>query len=104
MSGALTALAILVREELARGDLPRFGQDKVFLGPLAERLADRLGQDVDAVKADLISAHRARLLELSRADLVSAMDPDLVRRSETRLRVGRIEVLFHFVRRPVVRR
>ncbi len=104
MSGALTALAVLVREELARGDLPRFGPEKVFLGPLAERLSARLGQSVDTVKADLVAAHRARLLELSRADLVSAMDPDLVRRSETRLRVGRIEVLFHFVRRPAVRR
>lgn len=47
-----------------------------------------------AFKAELIKAHRSGELELSRADLVSAMDPTLVERSSTS--DGLAE--YHFIR------
>jgi hypothetical protein len=58
-----------------------------------ERDGFRVG-DEDAFKARLVSAHRQQLLELSRADLVEAMDPKDVDASEARY----LRSTFHFVR------
>ena len=50
--------------------------------------------DLDAFKERLAEANNARLLDLSRADLVQAMDPEDVRESE----VHYLNATFHFVR------
>lgn len=50
---------------------------QVFLAPLLERF----GTTPQAARQKLLDLHRAEEIVLSRADLVDAMDPDLVRRS-----------------------
>ncbi len=50
--------------------------------------------DLPAFKQRLAEANNARLLDLSRADLVQAMDPDDVRLSE----VTYLNAAFHFIR------
>ena len=50
--------------------------------------------DVADFKNRLVQAHRARLLELGRADLVEAMDPADVRESATPY----LNAVYHFVR------
>jgi hypothetical protein len=74
----------------------RFGGNKVFISHVWQRLAGEpsfaaLGPD--AFKRQLVEAHRADLLTLSRADLVSVMDPEDVRQSETHY----LNATFHFV-------
>ena len=49
---------------------------------------------MNAFKQRLVEANSKGLLRLSRADLVSAMDPELVAESETRY----LNARFHFVR------
>ena len=49
---------------------------------------------LDGFKGRLAEANNARLLDLSRADMVEAMDPDDVRLSE----VPYLGAVFHFVR------
>lgn len=73
----------------------RFGPDKVFIDA-AYREAQKQGFDGvrDDFKRELLSAHQAGTMTLSRADLVEAMDPDLVRRSKTSIGVAD----FHFIR------
>jgi hypothetical protein len=50
--------------------------------------------DLPAFKQRLAEANNARLLDLSRADLVQAMDPDDVHLSE----VTYLNAVFHFIR------
>ena len=50
--------------------------------------------DFPAFKQRLAEANNARLLDLSRADLVQAMDPEDVRLSE----VAYLNATFHFIR------
>lgn len=70
-----------------------FGDDKVFIvaawemGGFDESLAE--------FKKRLVAAHRARLLVLTRADLVEAMDRYDVQRSET----AYLSATYHFIRR-----
>jgi hypothetical protein len=74
----------------------RFGDNKVFINHVWRRLADEPslgGLDLERFKQRLIEAHRSNLLTLSRADLVSVMNPEDVRTSETAYLNG----LFHFV-------
>ena len=52
------------------------------------------GMDLDGFKRALAEANNLRLLDLARADLVQAMDPEDVRRSEVRY----LNATFHFVR------
>lgn len=96
----LTAFASTVLELARGGDVERFGDRKVFLCTVLEawHLADRATCPQRATFATLlVEAHRAGLLVLSRADLVSAMDPELVRWSEVRLDDSRTSPTFHFV-------
>ncbi|MCU0962787.1 MAG: hypothetical protein MUF48_22035 [Pirellulaceae bacterium] len=74
-----------------------FGDHKVFIA----HVWDRFRQQPEAVHmaraefdSHLVEANRADLLTLSRADLVSGMDADDVRRSEIRLPHSS----FHFIR------
>jgi hypothetical protein len=75
----------------------RFGDNKVFIIHVWRALqndADFRGMDLPAFKRHLAEANNARLLDLSRADLVQAMDPDDVRLSE----VTYLNAAFHFIR------
>ncbi len=75
----------------------RFGDNKVFIIHVWRALqndADLRGMDLPAFKQRLAEANNARLLDLSRADLVQAMDPDDVRLSE----VTYLNAAFHFIR------
>lgn len=73
----------------------RFGEDKVFISHVLRQLTDDGARVIDAEKFKnrLFSVHSKRLLSLSRADLVEAMDPRDVEASETRYR----NATFHFV-------
>jgi hypothetical protein len=75
----------------------RFGDNKVFIAHVWKALQADLAfgtMELAAFKEHLAEANNARLLDLSRADLVQAMDPDDVRQSE----VHYLNATFHFVR------
>lgn len=73
----------------------RFGDDKVFISHIVQQLeaGGYAVGDVEAFKNRLVAVHRGRLLSMSRADLVQAMDPGDVDASETKYLSAR----FHFV-------
>ena len=74
-----------------------FGDAKVFISHVWRALRDDpafRGVDDATFKDRLVEAHRARLLELGRADLVEAMDPADVRESATPY----LNAVYHFVR------
>jgi hypothetical protein len=75
----------------------RFGTDKVFIIHVWQALQKALmfpEMNLAEFKRRLAEANNARLLDLSRADLVSAMDPDDVRLSE----LTYMNATFHFIR------
>jgi hypothetical protein len=75
----------------------RFGDNKVFISHVWKALqADPAVRTMElaAFKERLAEANNARLIDLSRADLVQAMDPDDVRQSE----VHYLNATFHFIR------
>jgi hypothetical protein len=91
--------AIAERVKAAARDCPtgRFGDHKVFIAHVWDRLRsepDFAGMDLDGFKRALAEANNLRLIDLARADLVQAMDPQDVRRSE----VHYLNATFHFVR------
>jgi hypothetical protein len=64
-----------------------FGERKVFISAIWSALRAMpawASLELDELKERLVEAHRRRELVLARADLVAAMDPDLVAASETR--------------------
>lgn len=71
----------------------RFGPRKVFISAIWERVGDQLGLSLSEFKRWLVEQFRARRIRLERADYVAAMDPDLVRDSET----DADGATFHFV-------
>lgn len=79
----------------------RFGDRKVFVSELHERVEPELGMTLSEFKHWLLRQHFARKLVLARADLVAAMDPDLVRESE--IDHNNRAATFHFVVDPSVR-
>lgn len=93
----LPAFAQRVVEAARASRTGRFGDDKVFVAHVWRSLQDDavigpLG--LDAFKRRLAEANNARLLDLSRADMVEAMDSDDVRLSE----IPYLGATFHFVR------
>jgi hypothetical protein len=87
------------RVELAAATCPtgRFGDNKVFIAHVWRALqSDPVFQAMELItfKEHLAEANNARLLNLSRADLVQAMDPNDVHESE----VHYLNATFHFVR------
>ncbi len=70
----------------------RFGQNKVFISHVWKALQPEWSNR-EAFDAALLEANRTRLLSLTRADLVSAMDPRDVAESEVRS----FGASFHFV-------
>ncbi|HVV85689.1 MAG TPA: hypothetical protein VHE35_21670, partial [Kofleriaceae bacterium] len=81
-----------VRAAAARATDGRFGPRKVFIASLWRDHAFR-DLSLDDFKARLLAAHRGGALTLARADLVAAMDPDLVRDSE----LAHGDSRYHFV-------
>ena len=75
----------------------RFGDNKVFIAHVWKALQANPAfgtMELATFKERLAEANNARLIDLSRADLVQAMDPDDVRQSE----VHYLNATFHFVR------
>jgi hypothetical protein len=75
----------------------RYGDHKVFIAHVWDHLRsdpDFAAMDLDGFKQALAEANNLRLLDLARADLVQAMDPEEVRRSEVRY----LNATFHFIR------
>jgi hypothetical protein len=91
------ALAGRVKDAARACPTGRYGDHKVFIAHVWDRLRpepDFAGMDLDGFKRALAEANNLRLLDLARADLIQAMDPDDVRRSEVRY----LNATFHFVR------
>lgn len=85
-----------VRQVASRAQRGVFGERKVFISSVWDALRETPAWSqlaLDDLKQQLVAAHRARELELARADLVGAMDPALVAASETHTDGA----TFHFV-------
>lgn len=71
-----------------------FGPSKCFISAVfAAMLLSGICEDYPSFRRELLAAHRAGELSLARADLVAAMDGDLVASSE----VAADGATFHFV-------
>jgi hypothetical protein len=84
----LARFAERVRELARTSPTGRFGENKVFLSHIWERFHEQPGGNGMSraeFERHLVEANRQDLLALSRADLVSAMDPADVEASEIRL-------------------
>lgn len=79
-----------------RAEHGRYGNDRVFIAAVwraAQAVPALAEPSLEAFKARLLEANRKRLLQLHRADLVGAMDRNLVRESET----SHLNSTFHFI-------
>jgi hypothetical protein len=79
------------------GPRGRFGDNKVFIDAAHRafaRTSEGEGITLEAFKSRLVELNTARKIDLSRADLVEAMNPESVRQSETR----HMGASFHFIR------
>jgi len=93
----LSAFAARVLEAAKSSPTGHFGANKVFISHVWRLLRDDPAvstMSLDEFKKRLAEANQARLLDLSRADLVEAMDPEDVRLSE----VSHLGASFHFIR------
>jgi len=90
----LSTFAQRVKQAAKASTTGRFGEDKIFISHVWRTLRDQARNlDERTFKDKLVEANRARLLNLSRADLVEAMDPADVSESETQY----LGVTFHFI-------
>ena len=99
--GGPAALVDAVHAAARRATQGVFGDRKVFISTIYELLrgeATWAALTLPALKEQLYAAHREGTLELTRADLVAAMDPALVAASETAIDGA----TFHFVVRTAV--
>jgi hypothetical protein len=83
-------------------DEGRFGNRKVFIAALWDRIGRQVGMSLLELKRWLIEQHRQRRLELARADLIAAMPYDMVRRSEAHTEGAHSGATFHFVIDPSI--
>jgi hypothetical protein len=93
----LPAFARKVLEAARATTTGRYGHNKVFIIHVWRSLQEHRGvqgMDMSTFKQRLAEANNARLLDLSRADLVQAMDPEDVQLSE----VSYLSATFHFIR------
>jgi hypothetical protein len=93
----LNSFASRVVEAARLSSTGRFGDNKVFvvhIWNVVKHDPEFASLDFDAFKQRLAEANNARLLDLSRADMVEAMDRDDVRLSE----IPYFGATFHFVR------
>jgi hypothetical protein len=86
--------ASMIKRAARAPDVERF-HDRAFIASIYDHLerAGVIDISLDHFKRQLVQLHRAGLLRLTRADLVGAMDPDLVERSEAKYQ----DATFHFV-------
>lgn len=80
----------------------RFGDRKVFIATLWDRVGDEIRMTLPGFKRWLVDRHRQQDLVLARADLIAAMPYDLVMRSETKTEGDGAGATFHFVVDPSV--
>jgi hypothetical protein len=93
----LPALADRVQAAARACATGRYGDNKVFIAHVWRMLQsdpDFAGMSLETFKERLAAANNARLLDLSRADLIQAMNPEDVRMSE----VHYLNATFHFIR------
>jgi hypothetical protein len=93
---SLVDFAQAVGDAARSPEVRRFHGDRAFIGSVWEhmRASNLIGEmSLDEFKNNLVSAHRKQLIEIVRADLVGAMDPNEVRRSEARYD----NATYHFV-------
>lgn len=74
----------------------RFGNRKVFISEIWRKAKGELGMTLDELKRMLVDLHRSQEVVLARADLVAAMDPELVAASETKETPGTSYPMWHF--------
>jgi hypothetical protein len=92
----LAEFARAVIEAAKSPKVARFHSDRAFIGSIWEHMRGArpiFDMSLEEFKHKLVQAHRARLLRITRADLVAAMDPREVERSEARYQ----DATFHFV-------
>jgi hypothetical protein len=92
----LADFAAAVRDAARLPSVARFHEDRAFIGSVWEQMRSRglLGpMSLDEFKVRLIAAYRDGLLRITRAELIAAMDPVEVERSEARYQ----DATFHFV-------
>jgi hypothetical protein len=92
----LAAFARAVKDAARSPRVLRYDADRAFIGSVWENMRGRSpvgDMSLADFKDQLIQAHRERLLRITRADLVQAMDPEEVQRSEARYQ----NATFHFV-------
>jgi hypothetical protein len=75
------------------GSHGRFGFEKVFIAAIWDEVGSRLGMSLPEFKRWLIEQNRRSALTLARADLIGAMNPQMVARSE----IQDHGATFHFV-------
>jgi hypothetical protein len=83
-------------------DEGRFGDRKVFIAPLWDRVGGKIHMSLLEFKRWLIDQHRQRHLTLARADLIAAMPYDMVRRSEANTEGAHSGATYHFVIDPSI--
>ena len=87
----------VLRDVKAMGPEGRFGSRKVFISEAHKAYRRRRGsRNLHEFKELLVTANRLGQLKLTRADLVSAMDPRKVAESET----SYLTATFHFIEDP----
>lgn len=72
-------------------EVQKYHEDRAFIGSIKQ--IGFPNSSAQTFATDLVAAHRLQLIHLSRADMVAAMDPDLVKQSEIRY----MDASFHFV-------
>ena len=87
----LDAFVAQVNQAARSPTVRRFGSNKAFICSVFDALHEE--DNLDQFKAKLIQAHRAGRINLRAANLVDAMDPELVRRSESNFMSSH----YHFV-------
>jgi hypothetical protein len=93
---SIERFATAVVDAARQPGVSRFHDDRAFIGSIWEHMRGRepvFDMSLDTFKDRLVQAHRQKLLRMSRADLVQAMDPAEVERSEARY----LSATFHFV-------
>jgi hypothetical protein len=95
-AASLAEFASAVRAAARSPEVARFHDDRAFIGSVWEHMRGQQpvgDMSLADFKRTLIRAHRQRLLRITRADLVAAMDATEIARSEARYQ----DATFHFV-------
>lgn len=85
-------LAAQIQRVASEPGVAKFHDDRAFIASVYDHMPKAQRRTLEQFKQVIINLHRLRLLRLSSADLVQAMDPTMVARSETRY----LSATFHF--------